>query len=522
MFNFQWNDVLTPLYISLWLLAIVYAQIGVHKTEKLIPQIPESTLLILLGFGVGYLLKTFFGGVIHMHPDLFFLYLLPPIVLEAGYFLPNKAFFENIGTICMYAVVGTLWNITSICGVLYLFSPYFSMEIPLIDLMIFSTIISAVDPVALLALFQEVKVNQLLYIVTFGESLLNDAVIIVLYHSLSTMAKIGTDYLTTADILKTLISFFSIAGGGILLGIVGAAVSGFSTRMTHSITSTQPLICFLIPYMVYLFSELYHISGILAIVTCSVLMKPYIKGNISDESRITVKYFIKTVSSTCEAIIFAFLGISMLNENHHWDWVFCAVTVTTCLITRFIGTFTLTYLCNKYRKEKICLVDQFIISYGGFRAAICLGLCLIIDQSATNAKHLFLTTSVIEIFFTCFIQAATIKPLVQFLHVKLEESKTKNLVESTFHDVHEDLMAGLEAIAGAHGRHSWRRRMSDFNREYVAPCFTVYNSSRGDRLARTYDEIKEIEQKKLRLYTIKNDSTTDALTRYTNTNEDNK
>ena len=50
---------------------------------------------------------------IFLRPDWFFLYLLPPIVLEAGYFLPNKDFFQNIGTLITYAVVGTLWNIAA-------------------------------------------------------------------------------------------------------------------------------------------------------------------------------------------------------------------------------------------------------------------------------------------------------------------------------------------------------------------------------------------------------------------------
>jgi sodium/hydrogen exchanger-like protein 3 len=44
---------------------------------------------------------------------MFFYYLLPPIVLEAGYFLPNQEFFQNIGTITTYAVVGTLWSIVT-------------------------------------------------------------------------------------------------------------------------------------------------------------------------------------------------------------------------------------------------------------------------------------------------------------------------------------------------------------------------------------------------------------------------
>lgn len=49
----------------------------------------------------------------------FFTFLLPPIMLEAGYFMPKKAFFNNIGTILTYAVIGTLFNAFAIGLTLY-------------------------------------------------------------------------------------------------------------------------------------------------------------------------------------------------------------------------------------------------------------------------------------------------------------------------------------------------------------------------------------------------------------------
>uniref|UniRef100_A0A915ASD2 Sodium/hydrogen exchanger n=1 Tax=Parascaris univalens TaxID=6257 RepID=A0A915ASD2_PARUN len=257
---------------------------------------PDSAILIVLGLAAGAILDRFWPHEIYLHPDLFFLYLLPPIALEAGYFLPNGTFFRNIGTITLYAVVGTLWNIISIGVVLYAFSPYYSVSVPLIDLLLFATLISAVDPVAVLSVFEEINVNQLLHICVFGESLLNDAVTIVLYHALGAMARIGPENLETEDFIKASVSFFLVAFGGITIGMVWAAITGLTTRFSDKVQVVQPLICLLFPYLAYLISESVHMSGILAIVVCGLAMKRYVRGNLSEKSLVTVTYFLKTLS----------------------------------------------------------------------------------------------------------------------------------------------------------------------------------------------------------------------------------
>ena len=114
-------------------------------------------------------------------PTIFFLYMLPPIVMDAGYHMPNRLFFDNLTSILLHAVLGTIWNALTIGVCLYYCAQtgMFGVEMPLLDILLFTSIVSAVDPVAVLAVFEEIHVNEVLYILVFGESLLNDAVTVV-------------------------------------------------------------------------------------------------------------------------------------------------------------------------------------------------------------------------------------------------------------------------------------------------------------------------------------------------------
>lgn len=77
--------------------------------------IPESALLICFGFILGGMIwgadkvQTF-----TLTPTVFFFYLLPQVILDAGYSMPNKLFFSNMGAILVYAVIGTCWNAASL------------------------------------------------------------------------------------------------------------------------------------------------------------------------------------------------------------------------------------------------------------------------------------------------------------------------------------------------------------------------------------------------------------------------
>ena len=90
-------------------------------------------------------------------------------------------------------------------------------------------------------------------------------------------------------------------------------------------------VVFLMAYMAYLSAETFRFSGIMAILFCGVVMKPYVQSNISRKSHITIKYFLKLLASSCEAVIFMFLGVALVQYEHNFNWKFigwCVLFIT--------------------------------------------------------------------------------------------------------------------------------------------------------------------------------------------------
>lgn len=131
-------------------------------------------------------------------------------------------------------------------------------------MLLFAALISAVDPVAVLAVFEEIHVNEVLYIVVFGESLLNDAVTVVLYHMFEGYTEMGPSNIIYTDVLAGFASFFVVAVGGTVIGIVWGFATGFVTRFTNEVRVIEPIFIFVMAYLAYLNAEIFHMSGILA------------------------------------------------------------------------------------------------------------------------------------------------------------------------------------------------------------------------------------------------------------------
>ncbi|KAI3358808.1 hypothetical protein L3Q82_015209 [Scortum barcoo] len=515
--SFNYDYVREPFEISLWILLALLMKLGFHIIPRVSSVVPESCLLIFVGLLVGGLMKAIGEAPVKapvLDSKLFFLYLLPPIILDAGYFLPIRAFTENMGTILVFAVVGTLWNAFFIGGMMFAVCQIEGAKLASVDLLsclLFGSIISAVDPVAVLAVFEEIHINELLHILVFGESLLNDAVTVVLYHLFEEFSKEGT--MTVVDAVLGVVCFFVVSLGGLINGRSHLRPPGrlhvplHLPHPSHRAPVRLPLqlhglpLCRGLPPVGHhvekmnlphrtgknkCFSESVHIEALM-LIACGVMMRPYVEANISHKSYTTIKYFLKMWSSVSETLIFIFLGVSTVAGPHAWNWTFVIFTVVLCLVSRVLGVIGLTYIINKFRIVKLTKKDQFIVAYGGLRGAIAFSLGFLLNS---EMKHMFLTAIITVIFFTVFVQGMTIRPLVDLLAVKRKKESKGSINEEIHTQFLDHLLTGIEDICGHYGHHHWKDKLNRFNKAYVKRWLIAGERSTEPQLISFYNKLE--------------------------------
>jgi len=162
------------MYVLLCMMAVF------HIKSRLVSSLPKSCLLIVTGIVIGLMLSAAGQTGYTFNAATFFQILLPWIFLYAGYFLPLQSITNNIGVVVSFAIIGTLWNTFSVGLSIWCFGKIGAFaELTLMHTLIFAWLLAAVDPVAVLAVFKEVHVKELLCCVVLGESLLNNGVAMV-------------------------------------------------------------------------------------------------------------------------------------------------------------------------------------------------------------------------------------------------------------------------------------------------------------------------------------------------------
>ncbi|XP_070173141.1 Na(+)/H(+) exchanger beta-like [Littorina saxatilis] len=471
----EFEHVKEPLIFTIVILLAGLFKIAFHHADFLSSKIPESCMLIVLG--------TIFGAIIQFsalsegfpdlfNPHMFFVFLLPPIILESAYSLYDRTFSDNLGTVLLFAGLGTIVSFFLVGLTLYGLMLSGAMgEVPdinLVQILVFSALIVAVDPVAVLAVFTEIGVNDVLYFIVFGESLLNDGVTVVLYKVMQALNLM--EVITVEQIVLGIVKFVVVVLGGLLLGIIAGVISAFLTKFTQHVGVVQPLVIYAMAYLGFLVSELFEVSGIISIIACGLVQRHYAFSNIAYKSRTTVKYFTKVLASASEIIIFLFLGLDLVSDDHEWNTGFVLWTLVLCTAYRFLVTFGIACLVNRFDTMRVRLIsyeEMFMIAFGGLRGAVAFSLAALLDENALPMKNMFVTTTMVMILFTVFFQGITIKPLVKLLSITLAPHKNESMYCELSNHVSDHLMAGIEGVVGFHGRNHIREKLEQFDAEHI-------------------------------------------------------
>ena len=449
--------------------------------------LPESAAVILLGAIMGSITSAINPNPEEMsflkfQPEVFFFVLLPPIIFEAGYTLNKKGFFSNFTTILMFAVVGTLVS-TFIVGLfMYAIAAGGIIELqnhsPL-EALLFGALISAVDPVATLAIMgaKEINCDPLLYSLIFGESVLNDAVAIVLFRTIQGMLPTSPGAATPAfdfgTVMSVLGQFFYVSVGSVAVGILCGLLCSLLFRKTKLPEYPKYEITTLIitAFGSYAVAEAITMSGIMALFFTGITLSHYNFYNLSKDSQTSSTYVFEAVASLSETIVFAYLGTTIFSAKHKYDILMVIFALFACLLGRALNTFPLSWLANLKRKVKIPMNMQIVIWFAGLRGAVAFALALTL--TTPNAQYITTTTLCI-VLFTTFVCGGLTEPLLGRMGMKRSARRG-----SSGDVTHSLLGVGDEASSGAMsvplpksrargGFHGW---FKNIDTKYLKPIF---------------------------------------------------
>ncbi|KAG0449494.1 hypothetical protein HPP92_027341 [Vanilla planifolia] len=363
--------------------------------------------------------------------DLFFIYLLPPIIFNAGFQVKKKQFFRNFMTITVFGAVGTLISFIIISlGAIGLFGRLNIGSLDIGDFLAIGAIFSATDSVCTLQVLSQDE-TPLLYSLVFGEGVVNDATSVVLFNAIQ---KFDLIHLDAVIVLKLVGNFFYLFATSTFLGAMAGLLSAYIIKKLyfgrHS-TDREVSLMMLMAYLSYMIAELLGLSGILTVFFCGIVMSHYTWHNVTESSRITTKHVFATLSFITETFIFIYVGMDALDIE---KWKFASdspaksiglssMLLGLVLVGRAAFVFPLSFLCNLTKKspsEKINFRQQVIIWWAGLiRGAVSIALAY---NQFTRAGHtqlrgnaIMITSTITVVLFSTVVFGLLTKPLIRLL-----------------------------------------------------------------------------------------------------------
>ncbi|KAI9102018.1 Sodium/hydrogen exchanger family-domain-containing protein [Phlyctochytrium arcticum] len=366
----------------------------------------------------------------------FFNLLLPPIILNSGYDMKRQDFFRNIGAILTFALVGTVMS-TVIIGVsIYLWTALLNVMfntgfvLSKIDSIVFGAILSSTDPVTILAIFHQLRVDPKLYAIIFGESILNDSVAIVLFKVLD---RFRNKEITVGNIGGGISLFLAVFIGSILVGIILALICALMLKHSElrRFPALESSLVALLAYSAYLLSNSVQLSGIVSLLFCGICLKHYAYNNMSLRTRRTTKYMFRVLSQLSENFVFIYLGVTVFTNwaEERFHPLLILFTLGICLVARYLCVIPLSSLINAVARRlrpqvlrpEIPRNHQLMLWWAGLRGAIAFALSFEMNDSTPEAKktaQVIQTTTLVVCIVTVILLGGTTNTALQRLGIK--------------------------------------------------------------------------------------------------------
>ena len=360
---------------------------------------PYTVGLVLAG---GAMAMLPFVPTFSMTKDLIFSTLLPPLIFEAAIFLPWAELRKEMPVVISMATIGLILAATvTILGM------HFLMGWPLIAATIFGTLISATDPVSVIAAFKESGVGGRLRLLIEAESLFNDGTAAVAFGIVLAIA--GGASVSPGSIL---IQIVLTVGGGIACGATISMLllylAGKTTDRLIEITFTT-----IAAYGAFMLAEHLHLSGVLATLTAGIIIgNSHSLGSFSAKGRQSLEDFWEYLAFASNSLIFLLIGIQETKQDFSSIWLTATAAIVLVIIGRAMAIYSISWLFSR-GKRRVSFAHQHIMFWGGLRGALSLALALGLPADMPYREQIVSVVFAV-VAFSVIVQGLTMVPLLRY------------------------------------------------------------------------------------------------------------
>ena len=396
--------------VRLLVILLLIALTVIFITRRL--AVPYTLGLVVVGLLIGL-----FGPAqgIQLTPDLVLFVFLPALLFEGAWSISVERLRKNWLTIFLLAVPGLLLSLVLIALLLHFFT-----GLAWVDAFLLAAILSPTDPVAVLGLFRQLKVNEDLSTIIEGESLFNDGVAGALYQiclAFVLIAVRGQTLTTGQAVWLALGTLVLQAGGGSLLGIIiGFLISRFVKFIDDPLIETTMTI--VAAYGAYLLADFLHLSGILAVIITGLILGSYGRSmGMSERTREVVDDFWSIAAFIVNALLFLLVGVQ-LNPTGFFAGggigsllLIAGLSIIAVLLARLVMVLLLPSRLLTVPRPYV-RSWRFTIFWSGLRGALSLALVLAIPLNVPSHNLLIFATYAV-VLFTLLVQGVSLRWIVK-------------------------------------------------------------------------------------------------------------